>query len=279
MSAMLSVIRNRPVWAYIIITFGISWGGLFVIAGPGSFPGTTTQTEALFSVALTLLLAGPCVAGVCLVGLIDGKVGYQVLLSRLLMWKVDIRWYLFALLATLAAILIILLPLSLISQAFLPAILTVDEKAALVLSGIAVGILGGILEEMGWTAFAVPKLQMRVGLLATGLIVGVIWGVWHFLVTYWASGDATGVLQMSLLLPPLVFYAVVLPPFRVFMVWVYDRTESLLLAILMHASLTASTLFILIPQETALIPYYLIFATVLWIAVAAWAARSHKNQA
>ncbi len=278
MSTILSIIRNRPIWAYFTITFGISWGGLFVIAGMGGLPGNTTQTDALFPIAITLLLAGPCVAGVSLVGLIDGKAGYRVLLTRLLRWKVGVRWYLLALLATPVTILVILLPLSLISPAFLPAILTTDDKVALVLSGIGVGIFGGLLEELGWTAFAVPKLRMRVGLLATGLIVGGIWGVWHFLVTYWASGDATGELQMSLLLPPLVFYAVVLPPFRVLMVWVYDRTESLLLASLMHASLTANTLFILLPQETAHIPYYIVFATVLWITVAALAVLSREHQ-
>lgn len=32
-----------------------------------------------------------------------------------------------------------------------------------------------------------------------------------------------------------------LPAFRVLMVWVYHRTESLLVAMLMHTSLTATT--------------------------------------
>ena len=40
-----------------------------------------------------------------------------------------------------------------------------------------------------------------------------------------------------------------LPAYRVLMVWVYDRTGSLLVAMLMHASLTACTL-ILTPSAT-----------------------------
>ena len=34
-------------------------------------------------------------------------------------------------------------------------------------------------EELGWTGFAVPELRKRYGILTTGLIVGLLWGVWH----------------------------------------------------------------------------------------------------
>ena len=44
--------------------------------------------------------------------------------------------------------------------------------------------------------------------------------------------------------PPILYLAVLLfawlPPYRVLMVWVYDRTESLLLVILMHTLITAA---------------------------------------
>jgi hypothetical protein len=62
-----------------------------------------------------------------------------------------------------------------------------------------------------------------------------------------------------------------LPPYRVLMVWVYDRTGSLLVAMLMHASLVAS-LVISTPQGIAGVPFvtwYIVCATVLWVVVAA----------
>jgi hypothetical protein len=57
----------------------------------------------------------------------------------------------------------------------------------------------------------------------------------------------------------------------VLMVWVYDRTESLLVAMLMHTSLAASTFVILLPSArgVALIAYYLVLAAVLWVVVGA----------
>ena len=49
----------------------------------------------------------------------------------------------------------------------------------------------------------------------------------------------------------MVFYAAVLPGFRILMVWLYDQTMSLFLAIPMHANLTGSTVVALAPQATA----------------------------
>ncbi|HSK82774.1 MAG TPA: hypothetical protein VK902_05125, partial [Rubrobacter sp.] len=58
--------------------------------------------------------------------------------------------------------------------------------------------------------------------------------------------------------------------YRVLMVWVYDRTESLFVVMLMHASLVASNL-ILAPLATgmALVIFDLVWAAVLWVLVGA----------
>jgi hypothetical protein len=100
--------------------------------------------------------------------------------------------------------------------------------------------------------------------------VGLLWGVWHILPTFWGSGDSSGALSLSLLLPPCLFYIGVLPAYRVLMVWVFDRTGSLFVSMLMHASLTASTVFILLPSAKGvpLMTYYLVLIAALWFVVA-----------
>jgi uncharacterized protein len=57
----------------------------------------------------------------------------------------------------------------------------------------------------------------------------------------------------------------------VLMVWVYDRTESLLVAMLMHASLIPSIFYVLTPPATgwAFVTYNLVLALALWTVVAA----------
>ena len=200
--------------------------------------------------------------------------------SRLLRWRVGARWYAVALLTAPLLVTAILLALSLTSASISPRHIHYANKVSLLLSGIVVGLVeGGFLEELGWTGFAVPELRRRYSVLTTGLIVGFLWGAWHFLPTFWGSGDSSGALSLSLFLPPCLFYVGVLPAYRVLMVWVYDRTGSLLVAMLMHASLTASTLFILSPSASGipLMIYYLILTAVLWVVVAAVAVANRRQ--
>jgi membrane protease YdiL (CAAX protease family) len=273
-------IKRRPVVAYFAMTFVISWGGVLVLGAPYGMPTTREQFEAVYPIVFLPYLLGPVVSSLVLTGVIDGKAGFRALLSRLLRWRVEAGWYAVALLTAPLLVMVILLALALISPAFRPAILTTDDPLTLLLTGVAVGLFGGgLLEEPGWTGFAVPRLRRRYGVFGTGLIVGAVWGVWHFLPTYWGSGDSAGQLSLALLLPPLFFYAAVLPAYRVLMVWVYERTESLLVAILMHASLTASTLFVLAPavEGVFLFLYYLVLAAALWGIVRAVALATGRQ--
>ena len=183
----------------------------------------------------------------------------------MLRWRGSARWYAVALLPAPLLAAAALFALSLTSPLF-----TADNRAAILLSGIAAG-LTTVLEEVGWTGFAVPKLRLRYSVVTTGLIVGVVWGAWHFLQGLWISRTFSGDLPLVLYVPLSFFGAVAqLTAYRVLMVWLYDRTESLFLVTLMHASLTASTVFIFTPLATGVA--FLIFGWVLagafWILVA-----------
>lgn len=90
---------------------------------------------------------GPAGAGLLLTGIVHGIGGYGQLLSRGLEWRVGAGWYAIALLATPLLVLAVLLPLSLLSPAFLPAIFTTDDVGTLLLSGLAAGLMGGLFEE------------------------------------------------------------------------------------------------------------------------------------
>lgn len=269
---MKSTLESHPVLAYFVLTFVISWGGVLILGSPHGMPTTSQKFEQLYPIVFLPYLLGPLVSSLILTGLIDGTDGFRELLVRLATWRVSVKWYAIAVLTAPLLILGVLGALSLNSSAFLPALFVVEDKLSVLLTGAAIGFFGGgLMEEPGWTGFAVPKLRERLNILRTGLLMGFVWGIWHFLPTYWGSGDASGTLSLALLLPPLVFYAAVLPAYRLLMVWVFDRTASLLVAMLMHASLTACSLFILAPgvQGADLVIYYLILAGLLWAA--AWA--------
>jgi membrane protease YdiL (CAAX protease family) len=275
MKTITDFIKSHPVLTYFTLTFAISWGGVLILGAPYGMPTASEQFDKVWPVVLLPYFFGPSLASILLTGLVSGRSGWRELLSRLVRWRVNVRWYAVALLTAPVLATLVLFSLSRVSPEYLPAIITADNRAALLLTGIVVGLFfGGLLEELGWTGFAVPGLRRRYGVFATGLVVGVLHAVWHFLPTYWGSGDSSGAFEPLLFLPPCLFYIGTLPAYRVLMVWVYDRTGSLLLAMLMHASLTACTLFILSPGASGvpLIIYYLILTPVVWGVVALVAA-------
>ena len=270
MTTITAFIKRHPLLTYYPLTFAISWGGmLLVIGGPKGLPGTPEQADRLMGIAFSLM-AGPSVAGLLLTGLVSGSAGLRDLRDRLLRWQVGTRWYAVALLTPpLLATAVFFLLFGRFSE--FP-IVTTDDKASLLLQAIAAGGGGGLLEELGWTGFAIPRLRLDRGVFATGFIAGVLWGAWHFLVNFWYSGTNSGELPWALF---LTFYFLTgvaqLTAYRVLMVWVYDRTESLLVAVLMHASLIVSTTPILLPAMTGVVflTWFLVLTAAMWVVVVA----------
>ena len=242
---MKKFIKQHPILCYYILVFAISWGGiLLLIGGPGNIPGTKEQGEKLFIPALLIMFAGPFISGILMNFLVDGKKGLQHLFSKYIHWRAEGRWYAIAILTGPVIVVAVLLGLSLFNQDFLPGIITAEDKIGSVIFGVGWGLIGGgLLEETGWTGFAVPRLRKRYSIITTGLIVGILWGIWHFMIAFWASNYLAGEDSKIMFVASfLAFYLLALPAYRVLLVWVYDRTGSLPVIMLMHAFLSAGTL-------------------------------------
>lgn len=265
--AINTFIKKHAVLIYFALTFAISWGGILFVLGPNVTPAKEGEIEMLMPLMYCLFIAGPCIAGILMTMLVNGRAGLRDFLSRLFKWRVNVRWYAVALLTTPFLLMIVLFALSLISPDYLPRIFATDDKAFLLQFSIIVALIVAIIEEPGWTGFATPTLRLRYGVLTTGLIVGLVWGVRQFLVVYWVVGNSVGSLS------PLIYFPAILltwmPTYRVLMVWVYDRTASLLVAILMHVSLV--TFWTMLTPVTItgvpLVIYYLAFTVAMWVVI------------
>lgn len=265
-------IKRHSVLIYYILVFTISWGGILtLIGGPDNIPGTKEQAGKLFVPALLIMFAGPFTSGILMNLFIKGLPGLKDLLLRLLRWRVGWHWYIIAILTGPLLVSVTLFGLSLFNQEFLPGIITTNNKVGLIMFGVMWGLIGGgLLEETGWTGFAIPHLRKRYSVLSTGLIVGILWGVWHFMIAFWASDYLGGSDSWALFVAGfLAFYLVALPAYRVLLVLVYDRTGSLPVVMLMHAFLSASTL-ILQPLATGAISliWNFVLGIILWLIVA-----------
>jgi membrane protease YdiL (CAAX protease family) len=275
MNTLQTFVTRRPLLTYFALVFVISWGGGLWVLGPSAIPATFEQLKAAGPLVYAAMLAGPTVAGLLMISLVSGWSGLRELLAHLTTWRVGVRWYAAVLLAVPFLVIAVALALAAFSPDFLPAIFTTNDGSA-VLSGLAVGLFVGIFEELGWTGFAIPQMRRQHGVITTGLLMGVLWGAWHFPM-FWEPNSFSGALPFAVLLVRLFSW---LPAYRVLMVWVYDRTGSLLVAMLMHASLTAAQV-IFMPQPdatvTTLLTSILAWAAVLWIGVAVIAAAGHRQ--
>lgn len=275
---MTSFIRRHRVASYFVLAISISWGGILAIVLPGSIPASLADAERLFLPVYLAMLAGPSIAGLAITAATEGRSGLHDYWRRLIAWRVGSRWYAVALLAAPAAVAVTVLALSQLSTEFLPAILwgdpatagllTVGSIPTFVFTGLAVGIGAGFFEELGWSGVAVPRMLERRSLMSTGVIVGIVWGAWHFLAMYWGSASAVESVPVVIYLLVALFSFLV--PYRILMTWVYRHTRSTFIAVLMHASLTSSML-VLGPAVSGwkLLAYDLAFGLVLWVGAAA----------
>ena len=262
--------KRHSVLAYYVLTFIISWGGiLIVVGGPAGIPGAPDQFLTMLPLLLVAMLLGPTVAGLLMTALTDGSAGLRQLQTRVGRWRVPGRWWAVALLTAPLVMIVIPVAVSIFFPQYLPGIFAAADKPSLLAMGIGAGI-SVLFEEIGWTGFAIPRLRLRHSLLSTGLIVGFPWAAWHLLVNFWSSGTTSGTLALPALLSSLIFSWGILPAFRVLMVWVYEHTESVLVAWLMHATLTAGNVILAPLAMTGITAptWSLIIAVALWILVA-----------
>ncbi len=250
-------LRQRPLLAYATLTFAISWGGILAVLAARGFDLSTPGPSEL-GVDFALMLLGPSVAGLTLTALCGGRAGLRDVWARCLRWRTGPGWYAVVLLtAPLLLLAILLCFTALVSPVFAPGL-----QWAL----FGAGLIAGSFEEIGWTGFATPRLLVWCHAGMAGLLLGLIWAFWHLLVDFRYNIAAMGVVW------PLEFtvvYIATLTPYRILMTWIYSKTGSVLLAILMHASFTGwlLVLFPAVSLSQSLL-WQTAFAAVLWLAAA-----------
>lgn len=261
-------IQRHPVATYFSLVFLISYGSFLLVVGPKLLRGGTEQASDAEYVLFPILVIGVCLVGLALTGVTGGKSGLRDLFSRMGRWQVGARWYAVALLTPPVLILAVLLIFrTLVSPVFTPNVF---------LLGISFGLVPGFLEEVGWMGYVFPKMQVKQSALAAGIELGVLWGLWHApVVDYLGAAAPHG----SYWLPFFLSFVAIVAAVRVLIVWVYSNTGSLLLAQLMHVSMTASLVVLdpvhLSPAQETL--WYWAYAAVLWMVVVVVAMRYGKR--
>jgi membrane protease YdiL (CAAX protease family) len=226
-------VAGHPLAAFVLLSYAISWA---------------VWTPALLGAGGMVLAAigafGPAVAAALVTHRAGGSV--RAWLRPLWRWRVPARFYLYALglpVALFASMNLVLAALG--EQVHLE---RAGASAPSFLGTFAVvALVGGGQEEPGWRGFALDRLQARYSPLTATALLGVIWGLWHL---------------------PLYGLGFVGPMlFVVFYTWLYNRTGSVLLCVLLHAAFTPSLDHLVLVDDSLLVDV-VIAATLLVAAVA-----------
>lgn len=245
---------------YFILTFTISWLGAFIVVAPKLVHGQPIQKMDGI-VMFPIMLIGPVSSSIILTRLNEGKTGLRNLISRIRKWKVPFKWYFIAIIIPPSLILIALVFLkTFVSPIFTPNFFVL---------GILFGLPAGFFEEIGWTGYAFPKLQLKMTSIRSSILLGFIWGLWHLpVIDFLGAASPHG----KYLIPFALSFIFAMAAIRVIICWIYANTKSILLAQLMHVISTGS-LVVLGPyavspgQETL---WYMLYAALLWIVVLAF---------
>jgi len=231
-----NLLSRHPLLLYFILAYAGSW--LLALPyvrfahGVGLLP---FRWPVPFVVSAAVIpFAGPFLAGFVVTGLTEGPAGIRRLIRRIVLWRVGLWWYLFALVG---------IPLiTVLGAVVLPGVLGSFRAPApswvltYSISFVIAFFIGGPLgEEPGWRGFALPRLQERYGPLAGTLILGPLHVLWHlpyFFIPEWGTPRDT-ILEVSCYVLSGIALTFVYT-------WLFNRTKgSVLLPILAHTSVDA----------------------------------------
>ena len=197
--------KTKTLIPFLSITFGITWGlatllMLFYDQIVSIF-GEISMTNPL----IILMVYAPGIAGILLVWQKTGFSGLKKFLQRLTLWRAPKAWW---------AFLILGIPLIVYSGAAIKG--SISEPFPFspwyqMFPAIALALFLGPIEEFGWRGVAQPLLQRKFSPFWSGLILGIIWGVWH-IPSFLGSGTPQSGWDFGSFFIGIVAIAVILTP-------------------------------------------------------------------
>jgi len=230
---MTQILRRHPLAVFLVLVFGLTW----IVWLPRAF----AEIPFLLGRAWTWV---PALAALVAAAIIGGRTALKDLGSRLARWRVGWKWYAVVLVGPAAFSIVVAAIYALLGGSWAAAVppVFVDTPLPLVALFLLIyAFTDGIGEELGWRGFALPRLLPRYSALAAGLLLGLVWALWH-LPLLWTEGAP--MYRQPVWLPLLDITAK-----SVLFTWVFVHTRgSVLIAILLHAS---TNLFLVSPSQTA----------------------------
>src|SRR5688572_7796529 len=226
-AAPLSLIKDHPVAAFLLIAITLSWTGqiLSLLLLGNILPGILAELLILLGTA------------VLVTGAADGRPAVRELFRRAFRWRVGLGWWAAALLALPVLTVLIALATGAFHQ---PSAGWWPLLGNYLLNTLIIGaLLGNIWEELAWTGVVQHRLMDRQGPAIAALLTAIPFALIHLPFAFADKGFAgTPWTDVALSWAVLFLFA---PFFRALMGLAYLGTGySLLIVGVLHASFNAS---------------------------------------
>lgn len=244
---------------FFSLTYVVTW--TCFIAAVAVSGSVASAFPALAVVRVLLLLLGTFAPSLVALGVTardNGIPGTQALLRRLFEWRVDARWYLFAIGYMVAIKLTVALVHRVITGSW-PRFGNEAWYVIVVAILISTPVQAG--EEIGWRGYALPRLAARFGFARASVLLGLIWACWHLPLFFVPGIDMYG--------QSFPVWALGVTALSVAITWLYAHTnESLLLVMLMHSAVNQTLGIVPSAVAKAANPFALSPSLVAWLTAA-----------
>jgi membrane protease YdiL (CAAX protease family) len=203
-------LAGHPLVGFVAITYAISWTSWLVAWLIG---------DSVVAVIVFVAGAFGPAAAAAIVRVRSGEPLRPWLLA-VVRWRVAPRFWAYALALPVALYAVANVVLAVAGRPVDPSLLAARAVPYLG-TLLVVMVVGGGQEELGWRGFLLPRLEARHSPVRATLILGLVWGVWHVPI-YGPMGFVV----------PLVL--------AFLYTWLFNRTGSILLVMVLHGGLTAS---------------------------------------
>ncbi|MDG5820563.1 CPBP family intramembrane glutamic endopeptidase [Natronococcus sp. A-GB7] len=228
----LATIAPNPTNPYFFVVIYLGWAWIF-----WGFIILSGESVWTFPNVMLFYVGGlsPTVGGIVLTHRVGGWSGLRDLWDRTVNTRrIGPRWYLICIflqpaITVVAAGLVLLLGAS--DQPLNPSIAV--ESLALLLTFT---LLAGVVEEIGLSGYFVHRLLEFRGVVAVGVITGVVWATWH--VPLWLMEDYYGAATID---PDPFYFFGGMVFVQIIYAWIYHNTaKSVLAAIIFHTMVNAT---------------------------------------
>jgi membrane protease YdiL (CAAX protease family) len=233
-ASQMNLMKRFPIAAFFILAFALGTGTIFLV-----IQGLLPSNLVLVSVLSALI------AGIIMTGVEDGKAGLKLMLSRVLIWRVGIGYWLF--------VFLFIVPVIVLGSMFNPlfsgdpiSFSNIEPDFSIVLLFISFFIVAGLGQELGWTGFLMLRLQTRYSALVSCIIRAVLVAVWHLPVFIYSWLQPTAfvdlpydgwIAQRGFLVAIVTATLLFILPWSIFYTWIFNNTRgSLLLVAVLHGS-------------------------------------------